>query len=115
MIFIVSLGIYHELSDKFEEWNDQMIGEPLRDYRRAADIIEASDLDYTIVRPAWLTDKDETDYELTQRDEQFKSTEVSRKAVAAFVATVVADLNAHTRTNVGVNKPGTDGDKPAWY
>lgn len=115
LIFIVSLGIYHELPDKFEEWNDRMIGEPLKDYRRAADIIEASDLDYTIVRPAWLTDKDETDYELTQRDEQFKGTEVSRKAVAAFIATVVADPDAHARTNVGVNKPGTDGDKPAWY
>lgn len=92
-----------------------MIGEALKDYRHAADVIEASDLDYTIVRPAWLTNNDETDYETTSRDEQFKGTEVSRKAVAAFVASVVAEPAAHARTNVGVNKPGTDGDKPAWY
>ena len=76
---------------------------------------EASDLDYTIVRPAWLTNQDETDYELTQRDEQFKGTEVSRKAVAAFVASDVADPSTHSRANVGISKPGTDGDKPAWY
>ena len=115
LIFIVSLGIYHELPEPFEAWNQQMIGDALVDYRKAADVIEASDLDYTIIRPAWLTNNDETDYELTQRDEQFKGTEVSRKAVAAFIASVVADPSTHSRANVGVSKPGTEGDKPAWY
>ena len=95
--------------------NSAVIGDALVDYRKAADVIEASDLDYTIIRPAWLTNNDETDYELTQRDEQFKGTEVSRKAVAAFIASVVADPSTHSRANVGVNKPGTEGDKPAWY
>jgi hypothetical protein len=42
-----------------------MIGEDLKPYRRAADIIEAARLDSTIVRPAWLTDCDEVDYETT--------------------------------------------------
>ena len=115
LIFIVSLGIYHELPEEFEAWNQRMIGDALVDYRRAADVIEASDLDYTIVRPAWLTDNDETDYELTQRDEQFKGTEVARKAVAAFVASVVAAPGTHSRANVGLGKPGTDGDKPSFY
>ena len=115
LLFIVSLGIYSELPQPFEQWNEQMIGDALVDYRRAADVIEASELDYTIIRPAWLTNNDETDYELTQRDEQFKGTEVSRKAVAAFIASVVADPSAHSRANVGIDKPGTDGDKPSWY
>lgn len=116
LIFVDALGIYDELPEKFNTWNREAIGdEALTIYRRAADIIEASNLDYTIVRPAWLTNKDETDYELTQRDEQFKGTEVSRKAVAAFIASVVADPAAHSRANVGIDKPGTDGDKPTWY
>ena len=116
LIFVDALGIYDELPEKFNTWNRDAIGdEALTIYRRAADIIEASDLDYTIVRPAWLTNKDETDYELTQRDEQFKGTEVSRKAVAAFIASVVADPTQHSLANVGIDKPGTDGDKPAWY
>lgn len=116
LIFVDALGIYDELPEKFNTWNREAIGnEALTIYRRAADIIEDSDLDYTIVRPAWLTNKDETDYELTQRDEQFKGTEVSRKAVAALIASVVADPTEHSRANVGIDKPGTDGDKPAWY
>lgn len=85
------------------------------DYRRAADLIEASDLDYMILRPAWLTDKDETDYETTARTEQFKGTEVSRKAVAALITELVAQPEKYARTNLGVNKPGTDGPAPAWF
>lgn len=82
------------------------------DYRRAADVIEASDLDDSILRPAWLTDNDETDCELIQRGEQFKSTEVARYAAAA---SVVADPSTHSRANVGNEKPGIDGDKPSFY
>ena len=59
LMFVLSLGIYDEIPGKFGEWNDAIIGEPLKYYRRTADIIEASGLDYTILRPAWLTDEDE--------------------------------------------------------
>lgn len=115
LVFIASLGIFHELPPAFEAWNQQMIGGALTDYRRASDLIEASEVDYTIIRPAWLTDVDEVDYEITERDEQFRGTEVSRKSVAAFVASVVADPSRHSRANVGIDKPGTDGDKPSFY
>ena len=45
----------------------EQFGEKLTKYRKAADLIEASDLDYTIIRPAWLTFKNESDYEITQK------------------------------------------------
>lgn len=115
LIFVLSLGIYQELPEPFNTWNQEIIGEALVDYRRAADLIEASDLDYMILRPAWLTDKDETDYETTARTEQFKGTEVSRKAVAALITELVAQPEKYARTNLGVNKPGTDGPAPAWF
>jgi len=38
---------------------------------QAADVIETSRLDYTVVRPSWLTDKDETGHETTQKGEPF--------------------------------------------
>ncbi len=41
-------------------------------YRTAADILEASKLDYTMIRPAWLTDYDEVNYEITEKGESFK-------------------------------------------
>ncbi len=71
LIFVLSLGIYDEVPGKFGEWNNAVIGEPLKPFRRAADAIEASGLEYTILRPAWLTDEDIIDYELTSRNEPF--------------------------------------------
>ncbi|MGV2980642.1 SDR family oxidoreductase [Camelimonas sp. ID_303_24] len=112
LIFVLSLGIYDEVPGTFGEWNNATIGEDLKPFRRAADAIEASGLDYTIVRPAWLTDDNEVDYELTRREEPFKGTVVSRKSVADLIVKVIRSPDLHLRGNVGVNKPGTDGDKP---
>lgn len=115
LIFVTSLGIYDEVSGNFGEWNNRMIGSALRTYRKAADAIEASDLDYTIVRPAWLQDEDEVDFETTQKGEAFKGTEVSRKSVGAYIADIIEHPEEDSRSSVGINKPGTNGDKPSFY
>ena len=114
LIFIAAPGIYDELPDKFNQFNKEQFGNKLLKYRKAADIIEASNLDYTIIRPAWFTFKNETDYEVTQKGEQFKGTEVSRKSVANLAVKIAKNPSLHSKENIGVNKPNTDGDKPAW-
>jgi uncharacterized protein YbjT (DUF2867 family) len=114
LIFVTSLGIYDEVPGKFGAWNRRQIAAYLPPFRRAADAIEASDLDYTILRPAWLTDNDEVDYETTGRNEPFKGTEVSRKSVAALIAKIIVSPKLDSHSNLGVNKPNTDGDKPAF-
>lgn len=115
LVFVTSLGIYDELPGKFQKWNKTMIGKELKPFRRAADAIEASGLDYTILRPAWLTDENKVDYETTAKGETFKGTEVSRRSVAELIAKIIATPSLHSRANLGVNKPGTDGDKPSFY
>ncbi|AEX23986.1 SDR family oxidoreductase [Vibrio sp. EJY3] len=112
LIFVLSLGIYDEIPGEFGEWNDNIIGEPLKYYRRAADAIEASGLDYTILRPAWLMDEDEVDYEITEKGQPFKGTVVSRKSVGDLIAKVIVNPDLHIGANLGVNKPNTDADKP---
>ncbi|MFC9551455.1 SDR family oxidoreductase [Rhodococcus sp. NPDC056960] len=114
LIFVTALGIYDEVPGPFGQWNRRQIGSVLDTYRAAADTIEASTLDYTILRPAWLTDNDEISYEVTQRDEPFKGTEVSRRSVAALIADIISSPGKWSRTNLGVDKPGTDGDRPAF-
>jgi hypothetical protein len=115
LIFVTALGIYNEVPGKFGVWNNKMIGSELIRYRKAADVIEVSQLDYTIVRPSWLTDNDETDYETTQKGEPFTGTEVSRKAVAAYIVSIILNPTNDIRASVGVQKPGSYGDKPALY
>ena len=115
LIFVTSLGIYKEVAGKFGEWNEKMIGNDLIPYRKAADVIEKSDLDYTVVRPSWLTNKDEVTYETTQKGEPFVGTEVSRKAVAAYITEIIKNPAKDSKASVGVNKPGVYGDKPNFY
>lgn len=115
LVFVTALGIYNEVPGKFGEWNNRMIGSELIRYRKAADIIEKSSLDYTIVRPSWLTNNNETDYETTQKGEPFRGTEVARKAVAAYITHIIEHPEKDSKASVGVNKPGVYGDKPAFY
>jgi uncharacterized protein YbjT (DUF2867 family) len=114
LIFCTTLGIYDEVPGKFGEWNNREIGEYFPPYRKAADLIEASGLDYVVLRPAWLTDADEIDYEITERNDPFKGTEVARKSVAAVVVELIEAPGALGNRNIGINKPGTDGDKPVF-
>lgn len=115
LVWISSLGIYNEVPGEFGAWNANILGDYLVNYRKAVDVIEASDLDYTIIRPAWLTDKDEVDFEITEKGELFRGTEVSRKSVASEVVELLLDPDKEVRTSIGLDKPGTDGDKPEWY
>ncbi|WP_336813538.1 SDR family oxidoreductase [Bosea sp. MMO-172] len=112
LVFVLSLGIYDEVPGAFGAWNNATIGEDLKPFRRAADAIEASGLDYTIIRPAWLTDEDEVDYELTARGEAFKGTVVARRSVAVLIAGILRDPQLHSGADLGVDKPGSDADKP---
>lgn len=116
LIWISSLGVYDEVPGAFGKWNKNILGSYLTTYRGAADQITKSDLNYTVIRPAWLTNKNEIDYELTKgATTPFKGTEVSRLSVASYIASLVADPSRDIKGNVGLNKPNTDGDKPSWY
>lgn len=48
---------------------------------------------------------------LTTRPLRVKGTEVSRRSVAAFVVSLIKDPTKAVRDSIGVDKPGTDGDR----
>jgi uncharacterized protein YbjT (DUF2867 family) len=98
LIWISSMGIYDEVPG-------EKYGSILDPYRKSAAIIEASDLDYTILRPAWFTNQDEIDYETTQKGEPFKGSVVSRKSVADLVVKLAVTPGMEVRRSLGVNKP----------
>jgi nucleoside-diphosphate-sugar epimerase len=115
IIWISANGIYGEIPGEYGNWNAMMLGGTLKAYSQGAEAIETTDLDYTIVRPAWFSDKDEVNYEITQKGEPFKGTEVSRKSVAAYVTSLIVDPSQEIRSSVGINEPNTDGAKPSFY
>ena len=116
LIWISTLGIYDEVPGAYGQWNHQMLDDGyLPTYAAAAKVIETSGLAFTIIRPAWLSDKDEIDYEITHRADAFKGTEVSRKSVAAEVVRLIQNPTEAVGDSLGLNKPNTDGGKPEWY
>jgi uncharacterized protein YbjT (DUF2867 family) len=100
LIFITSMGIYDEIPGERHS-------SVLNPYIHSAAVIEASDLDYTLIRPEWLNDKDEIDYETTQKGESFKNPKalVSRKSVADLVVKLAKTPGLEVRRSLGVNKP----------
>lgn len=115
LIWISTLGIYDEVPGKFGEWNKETLGDYITEYAKAAKRIEDSDLDYTIIRPTWMTDKNEVDYEKSKKGEEIKDTEVSRKSVAAYIYHLIKNPKEDVRGSIGLGKPGTEGEKPSWY
>jgi uncharacterized protein YbjT (DUF2867 family) len=114
LVFVTALGIYDEVPGDFGDWVKDQVSDKLKVYREAADIIESSGLDYTILRPAWLSHKNEIDYETTAKNEPFKGTEVSRKSVAAVIVNIAKDPELYLNENIGINKPNSTGHKPSW-
>ena len=99
LIFISSMGIYDEIPGERH-------GSVLDPYINAARVLEASDLDYTILRPAWLSDRDEIAYGTTQKGEPFRNAAgvVSRKSVADLVVRLATTPGLEVRRSLGVHK-----------
>ena len=98
LIWVSSMGIYNEVPGESH-------GSILNPYRKSAVVIEASDLDYTILRPGWFTNRDEIDYETTQKGEPFKGHDVSRKSIADLIVKLAVTPGLEVRSSLGVNKP----------
>jgi uncharacterized protein YbjT (DUF2867 family) len=96
LIFISSIGIY-----------DVPLKPVLKPYRKAADVIEASDLEYTILRPTWFTNAGEVDYETTRKGEPEKGSVISQKSLATLITKIIEFPENYIRENLGVNKPNS--------
>jgi uncharacterized protein YbjT (DUF2867 family) len=114
IVFIAAIGIYDEVPGAFGQWNKRMIGSILERYKKAASLIEASGLVYTILRPTWYTNKDEVDYIITQKGQPVTGTEISRKSVADLVVKIIEDPKLHANESLGMEKAGTEADKPVF-
>ena len=96
IIFISSIGIY-----------DVPLNSLLKRYRYAADVIEASNLEYTILRPTWFTNAGEVDYETTRKGDPEKGSVISQKSLATLITKIIESPEKFVRENLGVNKPNS--------
>ncbi|WP_342619540.1 NAD(P)H-binding protein [Rhodoferax sp. GW822-FHT02A01] len=96
LIFISSMGIYGEVpGERYRSVLDP--------YRDAAALIEASDLDYTILRPGWFTHDAAADYQLTQKGEPFKGHDVSLNSLSDLIVKLSLSPALEVRRSLGVS------------
>lgn len=97
LIFISSMGIYNEVSgEKYRSVLDP--------YRDSAAAIEASDLDYTILRPGWFTHDNEINYQITQKGEPFKGHDVSLNSLSDLIVKLALSPTMEVRHSLGVSR-----------
>lgn len=94
VIAISSIGIY-----------ETPLKPVLIPYRKLADLLENSDLEYTILRPEWFTYENEVSYTITHKGEPEIGSAISRKSIAAFIATLIQNPDLYKRENLGISKP----------
>jgi uncharacterized protein YbjT (DUF2867 family) len=97
LIFISSMGIYGEVPG-------QSYRSVLDPYRDSAAIIEASDLDYTILRPGWFTTDEEITYQVTQKGEPFRGHDVSLNSISALITELITTPGLHVGASLGVSR-----------
>jgi uncharacterized protein YbjT (DUF2867 family) len=96
LIFISSMGIYGEVpGERYRNVLDP--------YRDSAAVIEASDVDFTILRPGWFTHGDEVRYALTQKGEPFRGHDVSLNSLSDLIVKLATTPGLHIRRSLGVS------------
>jgi uncharacterized protein YbjT (DUF2867 family) len=96
LIFVSSMGIYGEVpGERYRSVLDP--------YRDSAAVIEASDLDYTVLRPGWFTHEPEIRYSITQKGEPFRGHDVSLDSLSALIVKLALTPGMESRHSIGVS------------
>lgn len=105
LIFMGAVGIYNEIPKETggEQYNVDSEPEQVPN-RQAVDSIEASDLNYTILRPGFLQNGDEDDYVLTVKGEPAKGYVTTLPSVVKLAVELIYDENLYSRESVGITR-----------
>ena len=102
-IFMASVGIYNELEGEGAEFNvDNDQSQIPNQY--AAELIEASDVDYTIIRAGYLEHGEEDDYVITKKGETPAGYRTSMESVQKIALEIIEEPEKYSRESISVTK-----------
>lgn len=108
LLFMSAVGIYNEIPVDMDG-EDNLENEPAQiPNRKAADIIENSDLNYTILRPGYLLEGSEDDYVLTVKGQPAKGYISTIPSVVKFAVDLIEDGKLYSRKSVSITKNMAD-------
>lgn len=104
LIFMGAVGIYNEIPDEIDG-EDNLDHEPAQiPNRKAVDIVEASHLNYTILRPGYLRDGSEDDFVLTIKGQAAKGYITPIPALVKFAVKLILDDGLYSRESVSITR-----------
>lgn len=102
LIFMGAVGIYNEIPNKMDG-EDNLDNEPAQiPNRKAVDVVEASDLNYTVLRPGYLGEGNENDCVLTVKGEPAKGYTTSIPALVKFATQLILNDHLYTRESISI-------------
>lgn len=104
LLFMGAVGIYNEIPAEMNG-DDNIDNEPAQiPNRDAVDIVEASNLNYTVLRPGYLREGNPDDYVLTVKGEAAKGYISTIPSVVEFAKKLIADEKLYSRESVSITK-----------
>ena len=104
LIFMGAVGIYNEIPDAMDG-EDNVDNNPDQvPNRKAVDIIEASNLEYTVLRPGYLREGQESDYVLSFKGEAANGYFTSIPSLVNLIQNLIEDDNLYRRESVSITK-----------
>lgn len=104
LIFMGAVGIYNEIPDEMDG-EDNLDNEPAQlPNRQAVDIVEASDLNYTILRPGYLKEGEENDFVLSVKGEPAKGYITTIPSLVKLAVQLISDETLYARESVSITR-----------
>lgn len=107
LLFMGAVGIYNEIPDEIDG-DDNLDNEPAQiPNRQAVDIVEASELNYTILRPGYLREGSAEDYVITKKGEAAKGYISTIPSVVKLATQLINDEALYSCESVSITKDMT--------
>lgn len=104
LIFMGAVGIYNEIPEEMDgqdNVNNNIDQIPNRD---AVEIIEKSNLQYTIFRPGYLRDGQEDEYIITKKGEQAKGYITTIQSVEKIALKIIENKKLYLKESISITK-----------
>lgn len=107
LIFMGAVGIYNEIPDEIDG-EDNLDNEPAQiPNRKAVDVVEASGLNYTVLRPGYLGEGDADDFVLTMKGEAAKGYTTPIPALVKLAVQLIEDNTLYSRESISITQDAT--------
>lgn len=113
LIFMGAVGIYNEIPEEMDG-EDNLDNEPTQlPNRQAVDVVEASGLNYTVLRPGYLRPGDENDFVLTCKGAPAKGYITTIPSLVKLAVELIGNEELYSRESVSITRAWTPEQEQA--